>query len=166
MVLNGPSEIQQKVFYDEVPLGGRLLSFGAARTNMQSVTAAPSVIESEPASNYRRWWNNPWSVVEAEGQPQTGAWTAASQQRLHDLVEHAHRQGLWIRFYTLDGATAAQQKQNGWFRQYNFPSYAAAAERWRAAIESGVDYLASDQYEDVSRLERRVRPETAKGSTR
>ncbi len=164
LVLNGPSEIQQKVFYDEVPIGGQLLTFGAARTDMRQVTAAPSIIESEPASNYRRWWNNPWSVVEAEGQPRTGAWTAASQKRLHDLVEHAHQQGLWIRFYTLDGATEEQQKQNGWFHQYNFPSYAAAAERWHAAIESGVDYLASDQYEDVGRLVRSVRTDTAHGS--
>lgn len=46
LVLNGPSEIQQKVFYDEVPIGGQLLTFGAARTDMRQVTAAPSIIEA------------------------------------------------------------------------------------------------------------------------
>jgi hypothetical protein len=105
-----------------------------------------------PATNYRRWSNNAWSAVEPTGQSKAGAWTPESRARLETLVVNAHRQGLWIRFYTLDGATEEQLKDNGWFRQYNFPTHQAAAERWQAAIDTGVDYLASDQYEQVGSL--------------
>lgn len=156
LVLNGSSEAQQRVFFDEVPVGGRLLTFGAARTNMRDPAATVEVIEVERATNYRRWWNNPWTVVEPEGQAKAGAWTPAAQTRLRRLVDHAHAQGLWIRFYTLDGATPDAQKVNGWFAQYNFPDLQAAEARWRSAIEDGVDYLASDQYEQVGRLIRQM----------
>jgi hypothetical protein len=59
---------------------------------------------------------------------------------------------LWIRFYTLDGATDKEESCNGWFRSYNFGSLAAAKERWLAAQRAGVDYLASDQYEELGAL--------------
>ena len=67
-----------------------------------------------------------------------------------DTLLRPHTQGLWIRFYTLDGATVAQQSEFGWFRQYNFTSQNAAEDRWRAAISLGVDYLATDQYERLA----------------
>ena len=52
---------------------------------------------------------------------------------------------LGIRFYTLNGhAPAAGQ---GWHHGYNFGSPEAAAARWRAAGEAGVDFVATDQYE-------------------
>jgi hypothetical protein len=152
LVLNGPSAIQQQVFYDELPIGSRLLTFGAVRTNMTEITAPPAVVEPDSATNYRRWWNNPWSVIEAAGQPKTGLWNEAANERLKQFVAVAHRHGLWIRFYTLDGATPAEQAQNGWSPNYNFPSAAAARIRWQAAIQAGVDYLASDEYELVSQL--------------
>ncbi len=152
LVLNGPSDQQQKIFYDAVPVGARLLTFGAVHTNMRSLTAAPQVIETETASNYRRWWNNPWTVVEPLGQPKAGEWTAESDQRLKALVAHAHAQELWIRFYTLDGATNQELKVNGWYKQYDFTNLGAAQKRWRAAIAAHVDYLASDQYEELGKL--------------
>jgi hypothetical protein len=74
-------------------------------------------------------------------------WTPADNERLRALVQPAHSNGLWIRFYTLDGATDKEESCNGWFRSYNFGSLAAAKQRWRAAQQAGVDYLASDQYE-------------------
>jgi hypothetical protein len=69
--------------------------------------------------------------------------------RLRALVERAHANGLWIRFYTLDGATEAELSCHGWDHGYNFGSLDAARTRWRAAIAAHVDYLASDQYELV-----------------
>lgn len=147
LVLTGESDAQQAVFYDEVPVGGRLLVFGAAHTNTKDPMASPGVLEPAAASNYRRWWNNPWKVVEEGGQQHAGAWTAADDKRLRALVRHAHDQHLWIRFYTLDGATQKEESCNGWFRSYNFGSLPAAEERWRAAQQAGVDYIASDQYE-------------------
>ena len=109
--------------------------------------AAPDVLEPEPSNNYRRWWNNSWSVIEKGGQAHSGVWTRAAEDRLRLLVRHAHSHNLWIRFYTLDGATDKEESCNGWFRSYNFGSLVAAKERWRAARSAGVDYIASDQYE-------------------
>lgn len=133
LVLTGESDAQQAVFYDEVPVGEPLLVFGAAHTNTKNPMAAPEVLEPAPATNYRRWWNNSWAIVEQGGQQHAGEWTEADAERLRSLVAHAHRHSLWIRFYTLDGATDEQESCNGWFRSYNFGSLAAAEERWRAA---------------------------------
>lgn len=147
LVLTGEPDAQQKVFYDDVPTGGKLLVFGAVHNHDQNPMAPPRVLELEKANNYRRWWNNPWDVVEQGGQTHAGAWTNADDDRLKALVKHAHANGLWIRFYTLDGATEKQLSCNGWFRSYDFGSLPAVEKRWRAAQQAGVDYLASDQYE-------------------
>lgn len=73
--------------------------------------------------------------------------TIGDDERLRLLVQHAHHHSLWIRFYTLDGATEKEESCNGWFGSYNFGSLASTEERWRAAQRAGVDYIASDQYE-------------------
>jgi hypothetical protein len=147
LVLTGESDAQQKVFFDDVPAGARLLVFGAVHTNTKQPMAQPEILEPSPATNYRRWWNNAWSVVESGGQQRAGDWSSEDEERLRLLVQHAHSHGLWIRFYTLDGATDKEESCNGWFRSYNFGSLAAARERWSAAQKAGVDYIASDQYE-------------------
>ena len=67
-------------------------------------------------------------------------------------TEYVHSHGLWIRFYTLDGATKSELSCHGWFHGYNFGSIEAAEQRWRAAIAAGVDYIASDQYEQLGKL--------------
>ena len=150
LVLTGEPDEQQTVFYDQLQTGDRVLLFGAIHTEDKERSAAPEVMDPGKATNYRRWWNNPWKVVEAGGQPDAGEWTAAKMNRLRALVERAHANGLWIRFYTLDGATKAQLSCNGWFRDYNFGSLDKARVRWHAAIAAHVDYLASDQYEQVA----------------
>lgn len=147
LVLTGEADAQQKVFYDDLKPGERILAFGAIHTAGKNPQAAPEVLDSERANNYRRWWNNPWGVVEPAGQQNAGAWNHEKEMRLRALVEHAHANGLWIRFYTLDGATEKELSCNGWFRSYNFGTLDAARTRWRAAIAAGVDYIASDQYE-------------------
>jgi hypothetical protein len=151
LVLTGEADAQQTIFYDQLQTGDRVLLFGAVHAEDKDPTAPPEVIDAEKATNYRRWWNNPWKVVEADGQPHAGDWTPEKMKRLRALVEHAHANGLWIRFYTLDGATKKELSCNGWFSDYNFGSLAAARVRWRAAISAHVDYLASDQYELVAR---------------
>ena len=147
LVLSGEADAQQTVFYDQLRPEDRVLDFGAIHSEDHDPQAPPEVVAPEKANNYRRWWNNPWRVVEAAGQQHAGAWTPAKMQRLRALVERAHGNGLWIRFYTLDGATTSELSCHGWFRGYNFGSLAAARTRWRAAIAAHVDYLASDQYE-------------------
>ena len=147
LVLTGQADEQQTVFYDQLQVGDRMLLFGAIHSEDKDPAAAPEVIGAEKASNYRRWWNNPWRVVETAGQANAGDWTPEKMNRLRALVERAHANGLWIRFYTLDGATEHELSCNGWFHGYNFGALDKARIRWRAAIAAHVDYIASDQYE-------------------
>jgi hypothetical protein len=100
-------------FYDQLQAGDRVLLFGAIHSGEKAPTATPEVIDSEKATNYRRWWNNAWDVVEAAGQPHAGEWTPAKMNRLRALVERAHADGLWIRFYTLDGVTESELSCHG-----------------------------------------------------
>jgi glycerophosphoryl diester phosphodiesterase len=126
-----------------VPVGGKLRLFGAVhRTGPAASTTK---------TNYRRWSNNPWSVVEPEGQPKAGSWTAEDASRLDKAVRTAHDAGLWIRFYTLDGFDPLDES-SGWSQSYNFGSTDRARERWRAAIAAGVDFVAVDQYEEFARV--------------
>jgi hypothetical protein len=152
LVLTGESDAQRRVFHDEVPVGGSLLVFGAARP-LAREAGVPGV-----RTNYHRWWNNAWSVVEAGGQTKAGAWTAEDEARLQRLVRAAHQAGLWIRFYTLNGHDP-HDRSGGWSDGYNFGSEEAARERWRAAIRAGVDFVAVDQYERFAEtLRERARP--------
>jgi hypothetical protein len=97
------------------------------------------------ATNYRRWVNFSWAVVERGGQTKAEAWTPADAARLKALVDRAHAMNLAIRFYTLNGHAPADGQ--GWSAGYNFGSLDAVRPRWRAAIDAGVDLLATDQYE-------------------
>lgn len=67
-------------------------------------------------------------------------------------MENAHRRGYWIRFYTLNGHGAMDIALQGWTPSYNFGSLEAAAIRWKAAKAAGVDFVASDQYEDCTKV--------------
>jgi hypothetical protein len=138
LVLTGSDDSQERAFHDVVPVGGALLLFGATHAGGDGM---PGV-----RTNYRRWANYPWAAVEPEGQPKAADWTADDQRRLSRLVDAAHERDLWIRFYTLDGFDAANAS-DGWTAGYNFGSLAAARTRWEAAIRSGVDFVAVDQYE-------------------
>ena len=159
LVLTGSSEAQAAAFSDAVPAGARLRLFGAillrppAGPDANRAAAERQFWEALPtmplprATNYRRWWNAPWSVVEAGGQRKAGEWTQADDTRLRTLVQHAHDAGLWIRLWTLNGHAEGEEKTSGWSAGYNFGSLAAARERWRAAIAARADFVATDQYE-------------------
>lgn len=155
LVLTGESDAQKQVFYDQIAEGQRLLVFGAAPTHHHPPLAAPEILEPSAADNYHRWWNNYWEVVEAGGPSKAGEWTQSKNERLRVLVQYSHRQGLWIRFYTLDGVTVPQLSSLGLSRNYNFGSREAAEKRWDAAITAGVDFIATDQYEELSDLIRK-----------
>ncbi len=142
LVLTGEQDEQERDFYERVPVGGKLRLFGAVHRSPQGGLGAKT--------NYRRWSNNPWSVVEPEGQPKAGAWTPEDAARLAAAVRAAHDGGLWIRFYTLDGLDPADTS-GGWSPTYNFGSLEAVRERWLAVIKAGVDFVAVDQYEEFSR---------------
>jgi hypothetical protein len=138
LVLTGADVAQRSVFHDAVPVGSRLRLFGAVQAG------------NLHATNYLRWSNNPWSAVEAEAQNRAGRWTNDEKDRLRALVDRAHAGGLWIRFYTLNGHTPEEGERMGYSPEYNFGSLDAARTRWRAAIDAGVDFIATDQYEELA----------------
>jgi hypothetical protein len=166
LVLTGEDETQEVSFHDRVPVGGRLRLFGAVAVTMGPAhdaetplppggadAIAPRTVRRGPRTNYRRWWNNPWAVVEGGGQRRAGAWTPGDAARLRALVDEAHDAGLWIRFYTLNGYAPGEGL--GWHEGYNFGSRAAVETRWRAARDAGVDFVATDQYEEYAAFMRR-----------
>ncbi len=155
LVLTSEADSQERDFYDVVPLGERLLAFGAVRTAGKNPMSPADDMVPEPANNYRRWWNNPWNVVERGGQRKAGPWTTQDEIRLRQFVTQAHELGLWIRSYALDGLSDRDLGRNGWDKGYNFGSREKASLRWMAAIRAGVDFIATDQYEDVAALVRR-----------
>ena len=53
-------------------------------------------------------------------------------ERLRALVDHAHKMGYWIRFYTLNGYAPAENR--GWDDNYNFGSRAAVSARLSARL--------------------------------
>ena len=160
LVLTEAGEDQQRDFYDTLAVGATMRIFGtvpnARLTDSRdrdvqaeaAVSAAPSVLLPSGATNYRRWANFSWAVVERGGQTRAGAWEPADAARLRAIVTRAHDLGLWLRFYTLDGFAPADDL--GWSSGYNFGSVAAVRERWRASIAAGVDLIATDQYEGLA----------------
>ena len=159
LVLTEDADEQEQVFFRDIPKGARLRVFGSAHTSgvaeaparerahLMATLPAEKLLVDQP-TNYRRWWNNSWWEVEEGGQTKSGGWSEASDHRLRALVDRAHRLGYWIRFYTLDGFSAAENR--GWDQGYNFGSREKARARWKAAYEAGVDLIATDQYEDLA----------------
>lgn len=161
LVITETGAMQKRVFHDEVRPGERFYVFGSAPGKeyyskdeprdlqlTRMATAAPDEMLSERAGNYRRWWNNSWAVVERGGPAHAGDWSESDQRRLEALTAHAHRLGYLIRFYTLNGH--APNPDEDWMPSYNFGSLEAVRIRWKAAYAAGVDFIASDQYEDLA----------------
>jgi hypothetical protein len=159
LVLTEDADAQEEVFFNQVPVGSKLRLFGSAHTepvpgsgkerNHLLATTPPEKLLAAPPTNYRRWWNTSWFVVEEGGQHEAGDWTSADNRRLRALVDHAHHMGYWIRFYTLDGF-APGGDTGGWGEGYNFGSRSAVEARWKAALDAGVNLIATDQYEDLA----------------
>ena len=157
LVLTEDADIQEQIFFRDLPAGVRLRVFGSAETakieakspaerQHLAATMPPEKLLPTKATNFRRWWNNAWGEVEEGGQTKARDWTPAGAARLKALVDHAHRQGYWIRFYTLDGF--APEANQGWGASYNFGSRTKAEARWKAALDAGVNLIATDQYEE------------------
>jgi hypothetical protein len=162
LVLTENGEGQADTFHARVPVGDRLRIFGtiaaatfpAAKTAEERAAAAfaatPETLIATRATNYRRWTNFAWNVVELGGQNKAADWNADDDRRLHAIVSRAHDMGLWVRFYTLNGHVPGQGL--GWTESYNFGSEAAARQRLAAAVAAGVEFIATDQYEELARV--------------
>lgn len=160
LVLTENGTDQEKDFLEWSAAGGSLLLFGsipppalessddpAERARILR-RAAPDELIPTSASNYRRWANFPWGVVEEGGPAKAGDWNDEDRLRLESIVNYAHQRGLLIRFYTLNGHAAGANR--GWTASYNFGSLDAARARWRAAIAARADLIATDQYEELA----------------
>lgn len=165
MVILTGSDNQRRVLHDELEIGEPILAFGRCKTNGPDTSGMsdeqkrraiasfpPERMVPSPADNFHRWWNNSWHVVEAGGANRAGEWTEAEAARLQELVDHAHRMGYLIRFYTINGHSSAVGAAGGYGGGYNTGSIQAAQTRWRAQIEAGVDLIATDQYVHFGRL--------------
>jgi hypothetical protein len=161
LVLTENGERQVDTFYAKVPIGEQLRLFGTipampltgktAEARAAEIFAATSQqLIPTRATNYRRWTNFPWAAVERGGQAKAGPWTADDDRRLRGIVARAHEMGLWVRFYTLNGHPPGQGQ--GWTESYNFGSLDAGRERLKAAIGAGVEFIATDQYEELAGL--------------
>jgi hypothetical protein len=162
LVLTENGEGQVDTFYTRVPVGGQLRIFGtipaasfpAAKTAEDRARAVfeatPEVLIQSRAGNYRRWTNFAWNAVELGGQGRAGDWTPADEARLRALVARAHAMGLWVRFYTLNGHPPGRGL--GWTESYNFGSVEAMRTRLQAAVDAGVEFIATDQYEELERV--------------
>ncbi|MGE3492358.1 MAG: hypothetical protein AB7N29_20310, partial [Vicinamibacterales bacterium] len=117
---NGPG--QEAAFSERVLIGDRLLLFGTtpspvlppsedpAERARLAVSAPVAALIPWPATNYRRWTNFAWNVVERGGPNRAGDWTPNDASRLRAIVDRAHAQGLWVRFYTLNGHPDADRR--------------------------------------------------------
>jgi len=161
LVLTEAGEGQVDTFHLKVPVGERLRLFGTVvpvpptgsnsdERAAAAISATPEALLPTGATNYRRWANFSWAVVEQGGQAKAGAWTPEDERRLQSLVSRAHGLGLWIRFYTLNGHPPGEAP--GWTESYNFGSLSAAEARWKAAVAAGVEFVATDQYEEFARI--------------
>jgi len=106
----------------------------------------------EPASAYNRFlsvfWGHVWSqnILGLEvGIPPglDSKWSKEKEARLKALVARAHKQGYQIRFYTLNG------EHGGIFDC--FLSMPTTVHRWRATVEAGADWVATDEYKEFVR---------------
>ena len=167
LVLTENGAGQEQDFWEWAKEGGSFLLFGSIpapvikpsedpRERARLLRQAPPQ-ELIPAaiSGYRRWVNLSWAAIEEGGPAQAGDWTADDRRRLESVVNYAHQQRLFVRFYTLNGHTPAEDR--GWSATYNFGSLEAVRRRWTASVQARVDLIATDQYEELAGVIARAR---------
>lgn len=160
------NDIKQSFFYDRVPVGGRFHTFGSptkfddnpnhlgrdkrAERMAGLLSFQPEQLVSARADNYHRWFGTDWSFIELNGPTHGGDWKPETAARVKKFVEYGHSLGYLVSFYGVDGFTKEQNQ--GWTDEYNFGSLEAAKLRWKAALDAHADFIATDQYEDVTKL--------------
>lgn len=162
-----PKDIKEDYFYNRLPAGSKLRVFGSAKERQaageklepQAIRAAQSKMKlselvSEPAGNYRRWWNATWELVEVGPPDEAGGWTAAKEARLKEVVDYGHKMGYFVAFKCRTGFKAGTVDKLGWEEEFNFGSLESATIRWKATAKVGADFIATDQFEDVANVVR------------
>jgi hypothetical protein len=158
-------DIKQEFFYDRVPVGGKIRAFGSAtkfddnpkqlpRTAKAERLAdmlkvQPEQLLTQHADNYHRWFGTDWNFIELCGPTHGSDWNPASEARLKKFVDYGHSMGYLVSFYSVNGFSPEQNV--GWTDEFNFGSKDAARVRWNAAVKAHVDFIATDQYEDLAK---------------
>ena len=162
------NDIKQEFFYGRVPVGGKIRAFGSAvkfdenpkkLPKAQALAAMPSAepeqLVSVKADNWRRWFGVNWAFIEECGPKHAADWSDQAAQRMKKFVDHGHRLGYFVSFYSINGFTDSENK--GWTNEFNFGSRQAAEIRWKAAAKAHADFIATDQYEDLAKVVRAAR---------
>jgi hypothetical protein len=153
---------KQQIFYDSVPVGGKIRVFGSvAKLDPNPGHALPKQVAvdrqylAQPddlivgkADNYHRWIGIDWAFVEKGGESHAGEWTKENEQRLKDFVAYGHKLGYLVGVYCLDGFSESENQ--GWDQEYNFGTRDAAVTRWNAAIRAKADFISTDHYEQLA----------------
>jgi hypothetical protein len=113
-----------------VPVGG---TYRAFRDRVVSGTYEADVAAYVPANStaYFRFLAFHWGAIERGGPPSAGEWTPA------------HRRGFRVRIYCLNGHSGPLGGS------YRFADQSTARARWLAAAAAGVDWVASDEYQEL-----------------
>lgn len=96
-----------------------------------------------PATSYHRFLTYHWGAIERGAPFSAGEWTPEEADRLARLVDKAHKEGYRLRVYCLNGKTGVV------LGGYRFRTVAEAETRWWAAAKAGVDWVATDEYEEA-----------------
>lgn len=165
LVEDQAEDIREDYFYNRLPVGSKLRLFGSAKVTLppgkglepkdirarQARMKLPELVPG-PASNYRRWWNSSWEMVEVGPPDSVGSWTPAKEARLKAIVDYAHKMGYLVGFKCTAGFKAGTVDKLGWEQEFNFGSLESATIRWKAAVKAGADFISTDQFEDVAKV--------------
>ncbi len=158
-------DIKQEFFYDRVPLGGKIRAFGGptkfddnpkklpktakAERLAHMLTIDPEQLVTKKADNWRRWFGTDWAFIELCGPEHANDWNSKAEARVKKFVDYGHSLGYLVGFYSINGFTEDQNQ--GWTAEFNFGSQKAASIRWNAAIKAHADFIATDQYQELSK---------------
>ena len=153
-----------QAFYDQVPVGGKLIAFGsvpkldpnpgrklppAEAVNLQFNVSPHDLIQGR-ADNFHRWIGLDWAFIEKGGESNAGDWTTEDETRLKEFIAYGHKLGYLVGVYCLDGFT--EPDNQGWDKEYNFGSREAAVTRWKAAAHAKADFISTDHYEQLAEV--------------
>jgi len=124
--------------------GGEYLAFSDREFGPLVYHEDPTTYAKDPATPYCRFLSLFWGQVEHKPAFLAYWWSSEDEQRLRRIVDCSHKNGYWIRFYTLN--------QSGQNPLYRFPSARIAHHRWSVAANAKADWIATDDYEEIVRV--------------
>ena len=147
LVLTGQADAQEVSFHDAVPVGDRLRLFGAVHDAPRAPGAADDETPSADAGHeLPPLVESSLESGRARRPARGGRLDLGRPARLHGCCRGGARGRPVGPFLHLEWRRGQRGAEQGWSPGYNFGSIDAAESRWRAAIDAGVDFIATDQY--------------------